>query len=82
MSPLRASKYIDAEKLRETRNAQRKRYYGKTALYITRPWTEDETELVMEHGIPDTELSDLIERSVQAIQLRRMRGRREEGISE
>ena len=59
------------EKFRKTRNAQRKRYYAKTAKYKGRPWTAEEDKAVLAHNVTDTELSSIIERSVQAIQIRR-----------
>lgn len=70
--PNRKDKYVDMILFKETRNAQRKRYYGKTNnKYPSRSWTEDEDELVLAHSMTDTELSKAIERSVQAIQVRR-----------
>lgn len=63
--------YTDKEKLRKIRNAQRKRYYDKTAKYEWRKWTSKEDDEVLEHAITDTELSNKIHRSVRAIQARR-----------
>lgn len=69
-----AKKYCkDQERFRISRNAQRKRYYKKTAIYEPNPWTEEQDKCVLKHIITDTELSDLIGHSVQAIQLRRLR---------
>lgn len=69
--PLRASKYVDKERLRKTRNAQRLRYYRKTSKYERRAWTCAEDDLVLAHSIPDSLLSEKIARSVAAIQVRR-----------
>ena len=65
------TKYVDKEKLRRTRNQQRKRNYQKTAKYKRRKWTLKEDELVLAHNISDVQLSEKIKRSVQAIQTRR-----------
>ena len=71
--PLRKEKYKDMEKLRNTRNSQRKRYYDKTATYAPIPWTLEQDKAVLEHSITDTELSKIIKHSVCAIQIRRSR---------
>lgn len=65
---LRKKDYRDLQKWKNTARLQRKRYYAKTALYAPRPWTSKEEQLVLEHTIPDSELSPLIQRSVAAIQ--------------
>lgn len=70
---LRASKYKDKEKLRKTRNAQNKRYFSKTAIYKPRRWTDIEDVIVLEHKNTDMEISKQIGRSVEAIQVRRVR---------
>ncbi|MCD8007013.1 MAG: hypothetical protein LUF29_08655 [Oscillospiraceae bacterium] len=58
----------------EKKRACRKRYYAKTAnLYSRRAWTEEETQLVMEHSIPDSELSVKLGRSLKGIQEKRRR---------
>ena len=73
--------YKDEEKYKKVRNAQRKRYYRKTAnKYPIRPWTAYEDRKVLEHSITDTELSALIERSVATIQTRRCRLKKETNI--
>ena len=71
--PNRKNLYNDMERFRETRNVQRKRYYSKTAGYPPRPWTLEEDKVVLEHSITDTALSQIISRSVGAIQKRRCR---------
>ncbi|MCD7784476.1 MAG: hypothetical protein LUH18_02685 [Oscillospiraceae bacterium] len=61
-------------KLREQKKIDRKRYYGKTAkLYPKRSWSEEECEQVLAHAIPDSELSQKIQRSVKSIQEKRRR---------
>ena len=70
---LRASSYKDKDKLRKTRNAQNKRYFSKTAIYKPRRWTEIEDVIVIEHKNTDMEISKQIERSVKAIQVRRVK---------
>ncbi|MCD7785624.1 MAG: hypothetical protein LUH18_08665 [Oscillospiraceae bacterium] len=64
---------------RERKRIDRKRYYGKTAnLYPKRAWTAEENKLVLEHSIPDSELSKKIQRSVKSIQEKRRRLRTEQ----
>ena len=57
-------------KYRAYRNRWKARYRAKhgQGLYPPRPWTQEEKQMVMEHSIPDTELSPMIERSISAIQ--------------
>ena len=69
--PNRKEHYKDMEKFLRTRNAQRNRYYAKTAIYEPNSWTSDQDKLVLEHNITDFELSALIGHSVRAIQIRR-----------
>ena len=71
--PNRKKRYKDMERFRETRYSQRKRYYAKTAGYTPHPWTLEEDKLVLEHSVTDTALSQIIGRSVSAIQHRRCR---------
>ena len=66
-------KYYTEEVFREKRNKQRHKYYAKTAKYRRRPWTPEEDAMVLAKPGSDPELSDMIERSVQSIQLRRNR---------
>lgn len=68
-------KYHQTERGRELRNKARKKNYAKSrelhsANRYTR-WTSWEMDLVLEHSIPDIELSAKIGRSVQAIQGKR-----------
>ncbi len=70
--PNRKNKYADMDKYRKTRKEQNRKYYKKTAsVYPRKIWTLEEEKMVMEHSIPDSELSKLICRSVGAIQKRR-----------
>ena len=63
--------YSDMDKFKKTRNAQRLRYYRKTQGYGRRLWTSEEIDLVMTSSITDMDLSEVIKRSVQAIQVKR-----------
>ena len=72
--PNRQHLYKDKDKARATNKAQKLRYRRKTQLYSGKPrWTLKEDKLVLDHTISDTELSFMIHRSVQAIQIRRHR---------
>jgi len=70
---LRSKFYSDKEKLRKTRNAQRKRYYKQTQGNKPRKWTDEEIELILESEITDKELANLLSRSIQSIQMKRHR---------
>lgn len=62
------------------RHEQHKRYYAKTAFkYKPREWTVVEDKMVIAHAIPDSELSEIIRRSMKAISNRRWRLKRAEG---
>ena len=52
-----------------------RRYYRKSQDAPNRKerWSKEDIKLVMEHKMPDSELSKLIGRSVQAIQVQRSR---------
>lgn len=69
--PNRKNDYRDMEKYLKTCYAQRQRYYNKTAIYKPSHWTFEQDMMVLEHSIPDSELSAKINHSVRAIQLRR-----------
>ncbi len=57
---------------KELKRAANRRYYGKSEhLYRKRRWTPEEVAQVMEHSIPDSELSKKIKRSVKSIQEKR-----------
>ncbi|MCD7846625.1 MAG: hypothetical protein LUG49_01100 [Oscillospiraceae bacterium] len=65
---------IKAERARQQKRESHKRYYGKTAnLYSRHPWTAEEEKMVLEHSIPDSELSQKIGRSLKGIQEKRRR---------
>lgn len=55
------------DKIQELKN----KYYSLSYLYPTRPWSKWEDMLVLEHAVADMQLSQLIERSLSAIQTRR-----------
>lgn len=71
--------FADSERAREYRNRQRKRNYalcpGDDDVRHTR-WQDWERELVMEHDIPDREISRRTGRSVRAIQVMRWKMRK------
>ncbi len=74
MSRRRIAPEIKAEHERIRKRIDKKRYYGKTAnKYPKRAWTDEEIRLVMEHSIPDSELSQKIGRSLKGIQEKRRR---------
>lgn len=65
--------YKDIGKWRETCHKQRLKYYRKTACAKNKnkPWTDEEIETVMRHDMPDHTISEILGRSVQAIQMQR-----------
>ncbi len=69
----RKDNYKNKDKYIKTCRKQRRRYYHKTQNYKPRPWTEAEDLIVLTHGLTDHEISDKIQRSVMAIQIRRSR---------
>lgn len=69
--------YKDQERYRELRNGQRRRNYQQTQGNAPRPWTHLEEQAVLEHKVSDRELADTICRSVEAIQIKRSRLKRE-----
>ena len=76
---LRRSNYKDMEKYRKTRNAQKRRYYHKTAFSENskKHYRADELSMILEHKYTDSELSILLGRSVGSIQTKRRRLKRE-----
>lgn len=78
----RKNLYKDMEKFKNTRNAQKRRYYGRTsnAKNSGNPWTEDEIDLIIAHEKTDTELSNILGRSVRSIQNKRCRIKKEFNI--
>jgi hypothetical protein len=71
----RKSDYVDMNKFVKTRRRQKARYRNKNGanMYERKIWTDYEDYLVLKHDIPDTRLSIIIERSVGAIQTRRVK---------
>jgi len=62
---------------KERKRIERHRYYSRTAnKYPPHPWTDEEEKMVMEHTVPDSELSDKLGRSVKSIQEKRRKIRR------
>lgn len=61
----------------DTRHEGKKRYYQKTqkARNERKPYMKTEVCMILDHKVPDTELSYMIGRSVQAIQIKRGRSK-------
>lgn len=70
---LRKSEYKDLEKYKKTKREQEKRYYGKTqdALNSRKYWTPREIKMIMAKNMSDRELSQILGRSMKAIQVKR-----------
>ena len=66
-------RYKDKEKFRQYRNGYNSRYYKKTENAIRKrlKWTDKEIEMILGKKHTDTELSNMIGRSVKAIQVKR-----------
>lgn len=71
--------YKDMEKYRECKRRQSERYRKRTGagVYEKRGYTYKEDMMILEQSVPDRELSKKLQRSVQAIQIRRCRLRKE-----
>lgn len=68
----------EPDKRRIKKRREHRLYYAATAFrYKPRPWTGAEDRLVMEHSIPDRELSTEIQRSMKSISNRRWRLKKE-----
>ena len=65
--------YADLDKWRNTANAHKRKYYSQTAIYGSRPWTEEEKQMLFDNDLTDRELSDKIRRSMKAIACMRSR---------
>lgn len=68
--------YIESgnfEKFREMRERYKSKYRKQTGSgqYESRPWTDYEIDLILEHKMSDRELSKELRRSVSAIQIKR-----------
>ena len=77
----RKKEYKSMEKWRKACNRQRLRYYRKTsfAKNHNKSWTEEEIEIVMNHEVPDHTISEIIGRSVAAIQMVRCKQNKKRG---
>lgn len=69
--------YPDKEKARLLRNIYRKGNYAKTQGYPKREWTLHEMDLILNSDKSDTELARELKRSVQAIQIKICRLKKE-----
>ena len=67
----RKDKYTDKNLWKRTVQEQKRRYYGKTAFMPKKSWNPEDELRVLEHKIPDSELSELIGHSVGSIQTKR-----------
>lgn len=69
------STYADMEKFAEYKRRYQRGYRNRNGanMYGRRRWTSDEDRMVMEMSMPDSELGRLIQRSVGAIEHRRIR---------
>ena len=67
----RPKEYRNMDLWRKTKNQSKMRYYRQFQKYPPRKWTANEDKLILEHNSSDRELSELLERSVGAIQYRR-----------
>ena len=80
--PNRRKQYKDQDKYRKTTRMQKERYRLRTGsyLYPRRLWEDWEDELILKRDNADIDLSVVLERSVQAIQVRRWRLKRTESV--
>lgn len=69
----RKKNYADIEKWRNTVTTYNRKYYQSTsyARNSYKKWTQEEDRIVLEHTIPDREISKLLGRSMKAIIQRR-----------
>lgn len=83
--PKSISNYADKNKGRLYRNYQRKQNYSKSLSHATnknRPYTKEECDIISKHSISDFELSQIIGRSVEAIQTKRHKLHKQEICNE
>lgn len=68
----KSNRYKDEKKWREIREKHKTRYRMRTGAFkwFSR-FTDNEVRMIMEHSIPDRELSEKIKHSVSAIQKKR-----------
>lgn len=68
----KSSHYKNQDSYRKVNNKYKSSYRLKTGAFKwRRKWTPEEINKVLEHNIPDTELSKELNRSVNAIQRKR-----------
>jgi hypothetical protein len=67
--------YKDMNKYYATQRKWKRNWRERTGsgLYEPRPWDHDEDEIILKHEKTDRELSVLLQRSAQSIQIRRWR---------
>lgn len=75
---LRKELYKDMSKYYATKRAQKERWRKRTGSgqYESKPWTEDEDQLVLAHKTTDRILSERIRRSVTSVYDRRAKLKR------
>ena len=80
----RKNDYKNIDKWRETCHKQRLKYYRKTACAKNKSkrWTAEEVEIVMNHEVSDHKISEIIGRSVEAIQQRRCHENKKRRLSD
>lgn len=71
--PSSIKKFKDKEKARLYRNRQRKNNYKTTQTGERKSWTQGEEDLLFCSGYSDRELAQILDCSVQAIQIKRCR---------
>jgi len=72
--PNRRQNYADVDRARTTWAAQKRRYRSRTGSgYGRRAWTEAEEAAVLDHSTSDRDLAARLGRSVQSIQIKRVR---------
>ena len=72
---MRKADYKDLDKYRAAKRNQRKRFYAKTAYSANykKRYTLEEYKIILDHELPDMELSRILGRSVNSIQKVRYR---------
>ena len=73
--PKRLISYISSTEALAYRNRERKKNYSRSQKHIgkRKGFTEEEDNAILRHSIPDRDLSNLIDHSVESIQIRRSR---------
>jgi hypothetical protein len=72
---MNSKKYKSMAKFRIYRNRSKRRYYRKYDFSIgkRKKYTPAQDAMVLKHYMPDTELAAVLQRSVNSIQLRRVK---------